>query len=189
MCAATFAWNEDNGMATLGHGTTSTTGRAECNWKNIDDSTTAYSSSPIVAGNNSFEKWQYGYYSGTYNQISAGLWAHTATGAPAGSNMDTGLTLKGAPTMTSSATCLTFTTPSSTTNANLTQNMTTTISIGSGSAVWFTTAWGQANAAGVATVTANPAYTGYLTTQLQTTTGAGAGDCSQATMTLQYNEN
>jgi hypothetical protein len=37
-------------------------------------------------------------------------------------------------------------------------------------------------------MTTNPCYTNYLTTQLQTS-GAAAGDTAQVTMTLQYNEN
>src|SRR5947209_4831844 len=79
--ASTFEFEEDNGAATgsPAKGTTRTAARTEANWKNIDDSTTAYSSSPITAGNNSYEKWQFGHFSGSFNQISAGLFAHTAT--------------------------------------------------------------------------------------------------------------
>jgi hypothetical protein len=35
----------------------------------------------------------------------------------------------------------------------------------------------------------NPCYTNFLTTQLQTTSSAAAGDTAQVTLTLQYNEN
>lgn len=91
--AATYDWQEDNGAATgnPAKGTTRTTARSEVNWKNIDDSTTAYSSSPITAGSNSYEKFQFGKFTGTFNQISAGLFAHTLTA------FGTGLTLKGIP--------------------------------------------------------------------------------------------
>lgn len=91
--AATFDWQEDNGAATgnPNKGTTRTTARTEVNWKNIDDSTTAYSSSPITAGNNSYSKYQFGKFTGTFNQILSGLFAHTATA------FGTGLTLKGPP--------------------------------------------------------------------------------------------
>ncbi len=70
--AATFAWQESNGAGEVLSTPT------DSNWKNIDDSTTAYSSAPITAGNNSFEKWTFAKFSGTFNQILAGLWAHTA---------------------------------------------------------------------------------------------------------------
>ena len=78
--AATFDWQEDNQTATGSptKGTTRTGSRGEQNWKNADDSTTAYSSSSITAGNNSFEKWMSGHFSGTYTSISALLWAHTS---------------------------------------------------------------------------------------------------------------
>lgn len=175
--AATFEWDESNGAGqTITHNVTNV------NWKNIDDTGTAYSSSPITAGNNSYEKWQFGHFSGTYNQISAGLFAHTA-GA-----LGTGLTLKGAPTMTSDSTDLAYTTPSTTANANLTTDMTSVIAIGSGIAVWFG-ATSPTAASKAASTTANPAYTNYLTTQLQTTGSAAPGDTATATLTLQYNEN
>ena len=175
--AATFAWDESNGA-----GETMTGGRAEVNWKNIDDSTTVYSSSPITAGNNGFDKWQFGHFSGTFNSIFSGLYAHTAGAFGAG------LTLKGAPTMTADANRLAYATPSTTTNANLTNNLTSVIAIGSGIAVWFG-ATGPANSGKAATMTTNPCYTNYLTTQLQTTVSAAAGDTATATLTLQYNEN
>ena len=175
--AATFEFDESNGA-----GQTVTHNVTNVNWKNIDDTTTAYTASPITAGNNSFEKWQNGHFSGTFNQISAGLFAHTATAFGAG------LTLKGPPTMTSDTTDLAYATPSTTTNANLTTDMTSVIAIGSGVAVWFgatsPTAAGKA-----ATMTTNPCYTNYLTTQLQTTGSAGAGDTATVTLTLEYQEN
>src|SRR5258708_39800007 len=84
--AATFEFEEDNGASTgsPAKGTTRTAARTEMNWKNIDDSTTAYSSNPITAGNNSYQKNQFGHYSGTFNQVSAGLYAHTAGTFPTG---------------------------------------------------------------------------------------------------------
>ena len=173
--AATFDWRESNGA-----GETETTTRTEVNWKNIDDSTTAYSSSPITDGNNSYEKWQYGYFSGTFNEISAGLFAHTATA------FGTGLTLKGQPAMTTDTDKLTYATPSTTANAGLTVDMTTAVAITSGVAVWF----GETSptATKTAAESTNPCYTNYLTTQLQTS-GASAGDTATVTLTLRYDEN
>ena len=173
--AATFEFQEDNGALASGRGTTTTSARTECNWKNIDDSTTAYSSSPITAGNNSFTKYQFGHYSGSYNQVSAGLWAHTA-GVPG-----TGVTIKGVVTTT-------YATPATSANAALTTDMTTAIAIGSGATVLFTPT-SPNTASPSASTTANPAYTQFLPTQLQTTGSAAAGDIPSQTLTLQYNEN
>lgn len=184
--AATFEYEEDNGTQTGSplKGTTRTAARTEVNWKNIDDSTTAYSSNPITAGNNSYTKYQFGHFSGTFNQVSAGLWAHTSTA------FGTGLTLKAQPACTSTATALVYATPSTTTNAALTLDATTAIAIGSGVQVQFT-ATGPENSASAsaASLATNPCYTNYLATQLQTTGSAAAGDTAQVTLTLQYNEN
>lgn len=179
--AATFEFEEDNGAASgsPAKGTTRTAARTEVNWKNIDDSTTTYSTNPITAGNNSFEKWQFGHFSGTYSSILAGLFAHTATA------FGTGLTLKGKPAGSSQ---LTYTTPSTTANSNLVTDMTSAIAIASGVSVYFG-ATGPEVASKTTSTTSNPAYTDYLTTQLQTTSSAGAGDTATVTLTLQYNEN
>lgn len=175
--AATFEWDEANGV-----GETVTHNVLNVNWKNQDSSTDNYASFPITAGNNSFEKWQYGHFSGTYNQILNGLFAHTA-GA-----FGTGITLKGPPTMTADGNRLAYATPSTTANASLTTNMTSVIAIGSGVAVWFGPT-GPATSGKAASTTSNPAYTNYLTTQLQTTGATAPGDTATATLTLQYDEN
>ncbi len=181
--AATFDFQEDNGAATgsPAKGTTRTTGRTECNWKNIDDSTTAYSSSPITAGNNSYTKFQFGKFSGTFNQISAGLFAHTA-------GTLTNMTLKHQKAMTADGDNMTYATPSTAANSNLTVDGTTAIAIGSGVAVWFG-ATGPEATGKAATMTTNPCYTNWLASQLQTASNAAAGDIPSQTLTLQYNEN
>jgi|SRR3990167_1605160 len=175
--AATFEFDEANGA-----GETVTHNRTEVNCKNIDDSTTAYSASSVTAGNNSFEKWLSGHFSGTYNSIASGLFAHTA-GA-----FGTGLTSKGQPAMTVDADRLAYATPSTTANASLTFDQTSVIAIGSGRAVWFGITSPSASGKAAST-TGNPAYTNYLTLQLQTTGSAGAGDTASATFTLRYTEN
>ena len=186
--AATFNWCEDNGTQTGSplHGTTrsqSSTPPTDVSWKNTDDAKTAsggtlYSASPIVAGNNSFTKYQYGQFSGTYNQILNGKWsAHTS---PAGA-LATGLTLKGVVTST-------YATPSTTTNASLTVDFTTAVAIGSGQTVQFA-ASGPENASPSSTLSSGGGFTQYLATQLQTTSSAAAGDMASITATLQYDEN
>jgi len=182
--AATFAWDRDTGTQTGSptKGTTRTGGVTVNNWKNTDTEGTAYSAAPITAGNNSFELWTFGHFSGTYNQVSAGLFAHTLTA------FGTGLTLKGTPACTGDGDRLLYTTPSTTTNANLTTDMTAAIAIGSGVAVFFSATGPEATGKASSSSTV-PAYTNFLTTQLQTTGSAAAGDTAQVTLTLQYNEN
>lgn len=182
--AATFDWQEDTGASTgsPAKGTTRTTGVTDVNWKNSGTQGTAYSAAPITAGNNSYEKWQFGKFTGTFNQILTGLFAHTATA------FGTGLTLKGPPACTGDGDRLLYTTPSATANANLTNDMTSAIAIGSGVAVFFG-ATGPEATGKAASTTSNPAYTNYLTTQLQTSGSAAAGDTATITLTLSYLEN
>lgn len=181
---ATFEFEEDNGTTTgsPAKGTTRTAARTESNWKNIDDSTTAYTANPITAGSNSFQKPQFGHFSGTFNQILNGLFAHTLT------SFGTGLTLKGVPLVSSDGTRWLYTTPATSADANLTVDMTSAVAIGSGVAVWFG-ATGPEATGKAASMTTNPCYSTFLTTQLQTTGSAVAGDTAQVTLTLQYDEN
>lgn len=178
--AATFSWGEANGA-----GQTLSSGVSNVNWKNTDDVATAYSSSPITAGSNSYEKWQFGIFSGSYNQISNGYFDHTATAFGAG------LTLKAFPSLTASGLALWYTTPATTANALLTKDMTSVNGSfpTSANVVMFSGTTPNASTPKAATTTANPAYTNYLTTQLQTTGSAAAGDTAQVTLTLRYDEN
>lgn len=182
--AATFAFDRDHGAATgsPAKGTTRSAGVTDVNWKNADVEATAYSAAPITAGNNSHENWLFGHFSGTFNSVSAGLFAHTLTA------FGTGLTLKGTPACTGDGDRLLYTTPATTTNALLTTDMTSAISIGSGVAVCFGATGPEATGKS-ASMTTNPCYTNYLTTQLQTSGSAAAGDTATVTLTLQYNEN
>jgi len=183
--AATFEFNRDTGTAagSPAKGTTRTTAVTDTNWKSSDTYATAYTAAPIVDGTNSFEIWNFGKLSGTWNNISAGLFSHTATA------LGTGLTLKGAPACTTTS-GLTYTTPSATANTNLTTNMTSVTAIASGVAVFFGITGPEAAtmAATAAVATGSTVYTNYLTTQLQTS-GASAGDTATVVLTLQYAEN
>jgi hypothetical protein len=184
--AATYQWAEDNGTSTgsPAHGTTrsgfgaDTHYPTDVNWKNIDDNTansgTAYSSSPVSAGNNSFPKYQYGHFSGSFNQISAGLFYHTA------GSLGTGFTLKIGVTST-------YATPTTTAVAGFSTDATTAASIGSGLAVNFSTTGPEA-ASPTSTLSA-AGYSQYLGSQMQTTGSAAPGDTASQTMTFQYNEN
>lgn len=183
---ATFNWCEDNGTQTGSplRGTTRSQNSSpptDVSWKNTDDAKTAsggtlYSASPIVAGNNSFIKYQYGQFSGSFNQILNCKWsAHTA---PAGA-LATGLTLVGKVTST-------YATPVTTAMTGST-DFTTAVPIGSGTAVSFSTSGPEGNSP-TATLSA-PGFTQYLATQLQTSGSAAAGDMAAITCTLQYDEN
>jgi hypothetical protein len=186
---ATFVWCEDNGAATgsPSHGTTRTgftSGSCtDRNYKNVDDCTnnggTAYSASPITAGNNSYSKYLYGKFSGTYNSVFSGLWSLRTS--PAGA-LATGLTLKG--TVTS-----TYATPATTANAALTTDYSSApVAIGSGLAVLFSATDPSAASPG-ATLSSGGGYSQYLVGQLQTSGSAAPGDIATITETLQYNEN
>ena len=63
--AAKFEWSERNGTAPG----TRTDARTECNFKDIDDSTTNYAAAPIqaptVGSSYSFEKWIQGHFEGS----------------------------------------------------------------------------------------------------------------------------
>jgi hypothetical protein len=183
--AAIFNWCEDNGALASGHGTVRSGYGADThypndvNWKNVDDCTansgTLFTAAPITAGNNSFTKYQYGKFTGSFTNISSGLWSANTTGALA-----SGLTLKG--TVTS-----TYVTPATTINAALTTDFTPSVVIGAGLAVLFS-ATDPSDGAPTSTL-AVAGYTQYLATQLQTSGGAAAGNTSSCTTSLQYNEN
>jgi hypothetical protein len=183
--AATFTWQLDTGASTgsPAKGTTRTT-PTDVNWKNSGVAGDVYSSYPITAGQNSYQLNLSGKFTtGTFNNISAGLFAHTATAF--GSN----LTLKGIPTCVSDATRYLYVTPSTSADANLTTDMTTAIAIGSGLSVYFGPTGPEATGKAANQNTGADQYTNFLTTQLQTAAGAAAGDTAQVTLTLQYNEN
>lgn len=185
--AATFNWAEDNGTQTGSplHGTTRSqlaTPPTDVSWKNTDDAKTgsggtAYSASPIVAGNNSFSKYQYGQFSGSYNQILNCKFS--ARTSPAGA-LATGLHLKGIVTST-------YATPSTVANAAATTDYTSApVAIGSGSSVNFGT--GPEMASPTTTLASGGGFTQFLVSQLQTDATAAAGDMSSITSTLQYDE-
>lgn len=191
--AATFSWGETNSTSTgspamgttittlgsINTGSPSNVAATDVNWKAADDCTaasgTVYSAAPIQAGQNSYTKYQFGYFSGTFNQISSCVYYHSA------GVFGTGLTLKGLVTST-------YATPSQTTNASLTNNMTTVVTAGSGLAVLFSSS-SPAGASPSSTLAVS-GYSQLLATQLQSTTGAGPGDSGSTgiVMSLQYNE-
>lgn len=171
--AATTNWYEQNGTATgsPAHGTESSI--SSCDWKSVDDSTTSRASAPVLAGSNSYNKFIYLKFSGTFNQVSAVKFAHTA------GTLGTGISLMGKVTST-------YTTPSTSALASAT-DITSTTAIGSGASVLLSTS--GPNGANPASSQTSQCYTQYIVTQVQTTASANAGDSGSVTLTIQYNEN
>lgn len=171
--SATTNWYEQNGTATgsPAHGTESSI--SSCDWKSVDDTTTARASAPVLAGENSYWKNIYLKFSGTFNQISAVKFAHTA------GTLGTGISLKGKVTSTYTAPATTALTGAS--------DITAPGSIGSGASVLLGTS--GPNDANPSASQTTECYTQYLVTQVQTTAAASAGDSGTATLTVQYNEN
>lgn len=161
--ASTQTWSEGNGT----NAGTETTSRTEMNWKNVDDSTTAYSSSVIAAGSNSYTKYQAIKFAGTYNTLSS-LTYKVDNNAPA-----TGLSIVGA-VVTSG------TTPSTSASGD------SAFSTSGASANFTSTTLGYA--AGSSTTTTNPVYGNAIRTQLQTTSSAAPGDTPTATFTAAWTE-
>ena len=171
--AATTTWYEQNGTASgsPASGTESTI--SSCDWKSVDDSTTSRASAPVLAGSNSYSKYIYVKFTGTFNQISAVKFAHTA------GTLGTGISLVGKITST-------YTTPATSALASST-DITATTPIGSGASVLLgTTGPNDTSPSSSQTTTC---YTQYIVSQVQTTASANAGDSGTVTLTVQYNEN
>jgi hypothetical protein len=170
--AAAFTWVEDNG--TVGAKTT-TNGRTGCFWQNIDTpNDSLYSANPIQAGNNSFAKYQWVAFSGTYNLIQNCILTHS-------SGILTNVALK----------CLissVYVQPSTTAITGVTLTDITTVGQTTGT-VSFTTGGSGPTGSPVATLTSSAAgSTQYLVTQLQTTPSAASGDIGSVILTLSYDE-
>lgn len=171
--AATTTWYEENGSATgsPAHGTPTVV--TTCDWKSVDSATTTRAAAPVAAGSNSYHKYNYVKFSGTFNEISDAKFAHTA------GTLGTGISLKGK--VTSS-----YATPATSALSGST-DITGTTPIASGMAVLLSTV-GPQGAGATESINAE-GYTQYIVTQVQTTSSAAAGDSGTATITVQYNEN
>lgn len=163
--ASTQTWSEFNGASAA----TETASRAEDNWKNIDDSITAYTAQPITAGNNSFGKYQAIVFNGTWNSLSA-LTYKVSTTAPA-----TGVTIVGSVVTAG-------TTPATTATGDSTTNMTTGITANFNSS---TTPYGTGTSS---TTASGKIYANVFRTQLQSTISAGPGDIPSVTITASWTE-
>lgn len=166
--ASTQTWSEFNGASAA----TETTNRTECNWKRIDDSTTAYTSYPINSTNNenSYTKYQCIVFAGTWSSLSA-LTYKIDNNAPA-----TGLSIVGSVVTAGSTPSTVASGDSAMSTTGLSANF-----VGS------TTPYG----AGTSSTTAGGTmYANCLRTQLQTTSSylGGPGDIASRTITATWTE-
>ncbi len=182
--AATFHWCSDHGAATgsPSHGTTRNGFGADTayptngDWKNVDDDATAHGSSTVAHGSNSYDRFHYGHFTGTFNTISNAKW--TANNSVGGVNK-TGVSLMG-------GVLSTYRTPATTSNTNLTTNFTTQVFVKDGLPVNFSTT-GPEDASPTATLTA-PGYTQYFGTQILTSGAATAGAMTPALEVFVWDE-
>lgn len=129
------------------------------NFGNVDSFNVVPASNPITAGNNSYEKYIRGHFSGTYTSVS-NLKFYKSAGAYV-----TGEDIKAAVNAS-------YVQPVATASVVATVTIPTTL----GTAL-VPTAPG-----------ASPSYSGYITMQLQTTVSTPPGNVNQKTFTLQYDE-
>ena len=166
--ASTQSWSEGNGT-TAG---TETASRTDCNWKNIDDSTSAYSSYPInsTTNSNSFTKYQMIKFAGTWNTLSS-LTYKIDNATPA-----TGLTIVGSVVSAG-------TTPSTSSSGDGTMSTTGL------SANFVASTFGYGTGTSTSSASGNM-YAQALRTQLQTTSSyaGGPGDISSRTITATWTE-
>ena len=162
--ASTQSYTEYNGATAA----TATAARTEANWKNIDDSTSVYSSFPITAGNNGFDKNQAIVFAGTWNTLSALTYKVSSATPATGTAVVASVRTAGV-------------TPSVTATGDAAASTTGTSANFAGTTTGF--------AVGTATATGSGTYYGQVyRTQLQTTVAAGPGDIPSVTITATWTE-
>lgn len=156
--------------------TSTTNSRVDCDWKAVDDSATAYSASPVTAGNYSYTKYQaLKFDSGAWNNLSAFSYkVDTNTAADNIGNVN--LTVRG-------TTVSGFTAPQSTTTVD------GLLSTSGVTCNFATTSPWVAGTSTVAGASTGSIYANGLRTQLQTASTSAPGDSSSArTITASWTE-
>ena len=165
--AATYNWAQSNGASE----TSTDLGESGnlFNFKNADTATASdYTDNPITAGNNSYEVYLRGHWTGTFNKIdNLRFWMSTDF------SPNTGLSIKWAANGTP-----TYTEPVATTSTVATTAIPTS-DPGSENLYIGGSSGGSLTAAG---------YSDYIVLQLQTTVSAAAGDTSLAEFTIEWDE-
>ena len=165
--AATFNWAQRNGVG--GTSTDLGTSGNLWNFKSVDSAVAGdYAANPITAGQNSFEVWLRGHFTGTFNRIDdVRFWMST------GFSPATGLAVFWRGTQ------VIYLQPAAGTSSIATSSVPTAdpgsanVSIG-----------GSLSGSLVAV-----GFTDHVVLQLRTTTAAPAGDTSLAVFTMSYSEN
>lgn len=152
--AATFEFSESNGA-----GEVVTTPISNANFGSVDAPNIVPATDPITAGNNSFEKWMRGRFSGVFTSIANLRFFKSAGAFVTGEDI-------------LAAVNAAFATPVDTGSIVAT----VTVPVTEGTAL-VPTAPGS-----------SPDFSGYITMQLQTTVSTPPGAVNQKTFTLKYDE-
>ena len=152
--AATFQWSESNGA-----GETVTDGISNLNFGNLDSPNLSSPNNRVIAGQNSYEKWMRGKFSGVYTTIDNLKFYKSAGTLPANVSIKAAVNAA-------------YATPTTSTSVVATSNVPTTL----GTALVPTDPG------------ASPDYSGYMIMQMQTTGAATPGAVATQTFTLQYDE-
>ena len=147
--AATFQWSETNGA-----GATVTDGITNLNYGSADAVNLVPASNTIAAGNNSYEKYNRGKFSGTYTSVSNLRFWKSSGAYVTGEGID-------------AIANASYTTPVATTSTVATAAVPTV----------------EGSALAPTSPGASPSYSGYLVSQLQTTGSTPAGAVNQKVFT------
>ena len=174
--AATAEWYEDNGAATGSpqKGTTRTRvggDNTRSDYGSIDSPNVSRASARIVAGENSFTKYRFVKFSGSFNEVSNCKIAHTEGAMP------TGTKLMGQVTST-------YATPSRGAMSGTDISNITAVANGTPMQLSSTGPEGTPSAK-----VSFEGYTQYFVSQVQTQASAAAGDIGDKKITIQWNEN
>ena len=163
---ATQEWDEWNGV-----GKTQTHAISNVNWGNVDAANLdiTVEANKIPRGENAYTKYIASHFSGTYSQIGPNgkLWHSTVS-------LPTGVTLKG-------AMVIVYATPTKTSSGDgdLPQSEGAALTVNFGA---------TPETATTSFSTANPAYSAYCRTQIQTSVGSPTGAIGTNTVTMKYDE-
>ena len=171
--ASNANWFEQNGVASGTPPQGVETPVYSLDWKSVDDTSTPRASATITAGENSFSKYNYIKFSGTFNEISDVKFLHSAGTAKAGTF------LKGKVTSI-------YETPTRGAIAGAT-DMTNAILPSEGASVLLSTT--GPNDTNPSASQTSACSTQYLVTQLQTTGSAPAGEITSMTLMVHWKEN
>lgn len=164
----TATWKEDNTS-----GQTSSTATS-INWGSTDEANLIPASHPIAAGNNSYTKYNYIQFTGTFTSVSDVKFAHTS------GTLNTGCSVYGNITST-------YNTPTTNSETGLTDiSGITPITDGISMTLSPT---GPSSTTDRSSECSSACFSQYIEHQLRTTSSASAGSSGSVVFTVQYQEN